>query len=44
MRRTLYSKGTDMIKVAAVDVGINPEKASDNGPDGVAKILRKWYT
>lgn len=43
MRRTLYSEGANMVEVAAVDVGINSEKASDNGLDGVAKILRKRY-
>jgi hypothetical protein len=40
---SLYSKGANMIEMAAVDVGINPEKASDNGLDGLAKILGKRY-
>jgi hypothetical protein len=30
-----------MVEVATIDVGINPEKASDNGPDGITEVLGK---
>jgi hypothetical protein len=37
--QTFYSKSADMVEVATVYVGIDSEKASHNGPDGVTEGL-----
>ena len=38
MAHTFYSKSADMIKMAAVYVGIHPKEASDNGPDCITEV------
>ena len=40
---TFYSQGTYLVKVVAVQVGIDPEQSSGDGLDDIPEVTRKWH-
>jgi hypothetical protein len=40
---TFYSQGTYLVKVVAVQVGIDPEQSSGDGLDDISEVTRKWH-